>query len=229
MARCIGVQLHINSHFQVQQHINSHLSVLPQISSHFRAQNQVNNLSPPTIPTIIMVTSAEELRCRSSRDLMRRPIETARILCILPPRKCFQVSGTFTSLKYVLTRLDDDTQSFLHDPLNHIDTFSMSNSFQAYKDNTGRQLRHIFITSLSRWLITAGLCAAMIFVTRIWQSKVAISENSKKMYNTITTGISIALGLNIASAFKDMALNMRWSILSARARSLVEVSWIHQR
>ena len=44
------------------------------------------------------------------------------------------------------------------------------------------------------------------------------------MYNALTTGISIALGLNIASAFRDMALNMRWPILSGRKRNLVEVS-----
>jgi hypothetical protein len=60
--------------------------------------------------------------------------------------------------------------------------------------------------------------------TRIWQNKNAISEVQKKLYNTITTAISIALGLNIASAFKDMALNMRWPILHARKRSLVEVT-----
>ena len=60
--------------------------------------------------------------------------------------------------------------------------------------------------------------------TRIWQKKQAQSEASKKMYNAITTGISIALGLNIASAFKDMALNMRWVILSNRKRNLIEVS-----
>jgi hypothetical protein len=36
--------------------------------------------------------------------------------------------------------------------------------------------------------------------------------------------LSIALGLNIASAFKDMALNLRWVILSNRKRNLVEVN-----
>lgn len=63
-----------------------------------------------------------------------------------------------------------------------------------------------------------------MLATILWQRKNAISESQKKMYNTITTGISIALGLNIASAFKDMALNMRWPILAARKRNLVEVS-----
>lgn len=43
------------------------------------------------------------------------------------------------------------------------------------------------------------------------------------MYNAITTAISIALGLNLMSAFKDLALNMRWPVLSAKKRNLVEV------
>jgi hypothetical protein len=132
---------------------------------------------------------------------------------------------------YFLQKLDyadglvaTETQSFLHDPVNKIDTFYTSNAYQPYKDNTGRQLRHILIDGSSRWLITAALCGGYVLATVIWQRRPAQSEASKKMYNTITTGISIALGLNIASAFKDMALNMRWVILSNRKRSLVEVS-----
>ena len=45
------------------------------------------------------------------------------------------------------------------------------------------------------------------------------------MYNALTTAISIALGLNLMSAFKDLALNMRWPVLSAKKRNLVEVGW----
>lgn len=59
--------------------------------------------------------------------------------------------------------------------------------------------------------------------TKVWVNKGAIDEKHKKIYNTITTGLSLALGLNIASAFKDMALNMRWPILAARKRSLREL------
>jgi len=92
-----------------------------------------------------------------------------------------------------------------------------------YEDRTGRQLRHILIGSSTRWFITAGLCAAYIMATRIWAQKGALSEAQKRMYNAISTGISIALGLNMASAFKDLALNMRWPILSARKRNLNEV------
>lgn len=78
----------------------------------------------------------------------------------------------------------------------------------------------------ARWLITALLCVAYAGVTIIWVNKGAVSEASKKLYNTITTGISIAMGLNVASAFKDLALNMRWPILHARKRNLVEADLI---
>ena len=74
--------------------------------------------------------------------------------------------------------------------------------------------------------MTIGLCACYILSIRLWVKKGAIDEAHKKIFNAITTGISLALGLNIASSFKDLALNMRWPILSARRRNLNEVSLI---
>ena len=108
--------------------------------------------------------------------------------------------------------------------MNKLDHTFTTNSYVPYKDNTGRQLRHILIASLSRFLITAALCAGYVISTVVWRNKGVQSENQKKLYNTISTAISIALSLNIASAFKDMALNMRWPILSSKKRSLEEVS-----
>lgn len=107
--------------------------------------------------------------------------------------------------------------------MNKIDTFYASNAFAPYKDHTGAQLRHILAVSSFRWLITALLCGAYVLVTIEWQKKIAQSEAQKKTFNAITVAISIALSLNIASAFKDMALNMRWPILAGRKRNLVEV------
>lgn len=119
-----------------------------------------------------------------------------------------------------------EMHSFLHDPMNKIDTFYTANTFVPYKDHSGKQLRHILIGSSFRWLITAGLCGGYVLATRLWQQQGAQSEARKKVYNALTTGISIALGLNIASAFRDMALNMRWPILSGRKRNLVELDLI---
>src|SRR4051794_38714373 len=107
--------------------------------------------------------------------------------------------------------------------MNKIDVHSFStSSYQPFKDNTGRQLRHILYASSTRLFITFGLFAAYIMLTTVWVKKGAVNENSKRIYNAMTTAISLAVGLNIATAFKDMALNMRWPILNNRKRSLKE-------
>lgn len=120
-----------------------------------------------------------------------------------------------------------ESQSFLTDPANKLDITSFVDpEYKPFNDNTARQFWYLVIKSLARWFITAGLCAGYVMSTIIWSNKPAISENQKKIYNAITTAISIALGLNIASAFKDMALNMRWPILASKKRPLRQVGFI---
>jgi hypothetical protein len=92
-----------------------------------------------------------------------------------------------------------------------------------YKDPHAKQFRHILLGMSTRWFVTAGLCAAFIVSTLQWKKRGAQSEDQKKLFNAVTTGISICLGLNIASAFKDIALNMRWVILAQKKRPLKEV------
>jgi hypothetical protein len=92
-----------------------------------------------------------------------------------------------------------------------------------YKDPHARQFRGILLGMSTRWFVTAGLCAAFVVSTIYWKRKGAQSEDQKKMFNAVTTGLSLCLGLNIASAFKDIALNMRWVILAQKKRSLKEV------
>jgi hypothetical protein len=173
----------------------------------------------------------QKLRCKDSPILC---IDRARIHSLRSPviRHCFlaikpvgdQSVWCIMPAKIHIAPQLNESQSFLHDPINKLDTSFATSEYQPYKDNTGRQLRHLLFKSSARWFITAGLCAGYVLSTRVWVNKGAISENQKNIYNAITTAISIALGLNIASAFKDMALNMRWPILAARKRTLREVS-----
>ncbi|KAF7929403.1 uncharacterized protein EAE98_005321 [Botrytis deweyae] len=92
-----------------------------------------------------------------------------------------------------------------------------------YKSKTGKQFWHILLKSLARWLITLVLCIAYLLALRYWNKKGTVTESSKRIFNAITTGISIALGINIATSLKDMALNARWAILHARKRNLYEL------
>jgi hypothetical protein len=95
----------------------------------------------------------------------------------------------------------------------------------SFKSNSGRQLGHLLVGALARWIISLLLCAAWVVATIVFVKKGPVTELSKRIFNTATTGIALALGLNIASAFKDMALDMRWPILANRDRNLVEVSY----
>ncbi|APA07111.1 hypothetical protein sscle_02g018810 [Sclerotinia sclerotiorum 1980 UF-70] len=92
-----------------------------------------------------------------------------------------------------------------------------------YKSKTGKQFWHILLKSLARWLITLILCIAYLVALRVWNQKGTVTETSKRIFNAITTGVSIALGINIATSLKDMALNARWPILHARKRNLYEL------
>jgi hypothetical protein len=97
-------------------------------------------------------------------------------------------------------------------------------STASIKAKSGRQLRSLLIGGSFRWILSLLLCAAWVLATRLVVREGPVTEIRKRVYNAVTTGIGLALGLNIASAFKDMALTMRWPILARRARNLVEVS-----
>ncbi|ESZ89893.1 hypothetical protein SBOR_9718 [Sclerotinia borealis F-4128] len=111
----------------------------------------------------------------------------------------------------------------LHNTSNPFHKPEQSFTTLPYKSKTGKQFWHILLKSLARWLITLVLCIAYIFALRVWNRKGTVTETSKRVFNALTTGISIALGINIASSLKDMALNARWPILHARKRNLIEL------
>lgn len=90
---------------------------------------------------------------------------------------------------------------------------------------SGKQLRYLLLGALARWIISFLLCAAWILATVIVANKGPVTEFTKKIFNAATTGVALALGLNIASAFKGMALTLRWPILANRERNLEEVSY----
>ncbi|POS84522.1 hypothetical protein EPUL_005035 [Erysiphe pulchra] len=88
--------------------------------------------------------------------------------------------------------------------------------------------RHIFTDLMSQYSITLALSGLYVWVTLIWLKKTAVSAFDKRLYNTIVTGISIALGLNISSSFRDIALTLRWSILALGRQNLEEMNLMLQ-
>ncbi|TQS34939.1 hypothetical protein Golomagni_04658 [Golovinomyces magnicellulatus] len=97
-----------------------------------------------------------------------------------------------------------------------------------YLGENSTEPRKVLSSGLERWLLTFSLCIAYTVVVRHWATKSAVSSFDKRVFNSITTGISIALGLNISSAFKDIAQTLRWPLLNLGHQNLKELEMLLQ-
>lgn len=91
-----------------------------------------------------------------------------------------------------------------------------------------KQLLRLLWSGLWRWIITLVLVIALYVVLIDFSRKDVMSERQKKVFNALITGLSVALGLNIQRSLKALAIDMRWWILSRKARPLREVDLILQ-
>jgi ribose/xylose/arabinose/galactoside ABC-type transport system permease subunit len=78
-----------------------------------------------------------------------------------------------------------------------------------------------------RFIITLSLVGSFMGTIKVVSSDQVLSHNAKLWFNSIITGLSMALGLSVAEAFKRMTVDIRWWILSRKKRSLSEVSDSH--
>jgi hypothetical protein len=93
-----------------------------------------------------------------------------------------------------------------------------------YKFDPTQQFWRIFSNGLLRFLVTLGFAVLLGVAIFVFSQKNVISDNGKKWFNAVSTGLSLALGMSIAHGFKAMAIDLRWWILSRQRWSLSEVS-----
>lgn len=74
-----------------------------------------------------------------------------------------------------------------------------------------------------RFLISAGLIAALYELIWWYSSFALLNTSQKRMFNFLVTALSLALGLNLASSLKSIAIKSRWWILSWEKRPLEDV------
>jgi hypothetical protein len=90
-----------------------------------------------------------------------------------------------------------------------------------------KQLRHLLFIGFIRFLITAALIGGIYTTIYFYKAKPVMSEQVDKIwFNFYTTGLSMLLGISIASGLKQIAIDIRWRILSRGNRPLREVSFI---
>ena len=86
-----------------------------------------------------------------------------------------------------------------------------------------KQLRKLLLDGLCRWAVTSLLILCLYITLLHYSAKEVMNQSKKLQFNALITGLSIGLGLSIAGSLQEMALEVRWWILSRRKRSLHEV------
>ncbi|KAK2053691.1 hypothetical protein LY76DRAFT_581353 [Colletotrichum caudatum] len=84
----------------------------------------------------------------------------------------------------------------------------------------------VLMRVFSRWAITMVIIASIYVAILVYSSKAVMDQTTKRQYNALITGLSIALGLAVASSLNHMVAEMRWWILSRRYRSKRKVELI---
>ncbi|KAI9167893.1 hypothetical protein HJFPF1_04034 [Paramyrothecium foliicola] len=86
--------------------------------------------------------------------------------------------------------------------------------------------KRIVLKVLLRWLLTVALALAIMGVILYYSSQRIMSRSMKREFNSIVTGLSIALALALVSSLDGMVSELRWWVLSRRRRSRRKVEMI---
>jgi hypothetical protein len=81
----------------------------------------------------------------------------------------------------------------------------------------------LLVTGLSKLLITLFFSATICIALRSWEglgNRVVLSKIDVRIFNSLTIGLSLCLGLNILASLKHYASVLRWSFLTRRYVSL---------
>ncbi|EXJ59035.1 hypothetical protein A1O7_06466 [Cladophialophora yegresii CBS 114405] len=90
-----------------------------------------------------------------------------------------------------------------------------------------RQRRRLFINSTFQWFVTAFICAALAGCLYGFSTVVSgLSTTRKYVFNALVTGLSLCLGLNLASSFRGYAQMMRWRFLASGYRTIQDFELI---
>ncbi len=84
----------------------------------------------------------------------------------------------------------------------------------------------LLLHGLSQVVMTTALSSVLAAILWAYSSRIAIPTSERGTFNALIVGMSICLGLAVASAMKSNARELRWWLLSLGESQLLEV-WIH--
>ncbi|KAL7269614.1 hypothetical protein RUND412_007709 [Rhizina undulata] len=89
-----------------------------------------------------------------------------------------------------------------------------------------KQFFHLLLKVMLRWTASFILSVAMLITFYYYGEVKVLDDSQKQWFNIISTGLYLALGLNLAGSFKGMATIMRWKLLSRKKHQLEEVDYL---
>ncbi|KAE8444531.1 hypothetical protein EG329_014455 [Mollisiaceae sp. DMI_Dod_QoI] len=89
-----------------------------------------------------------------------------------------------------------------------------------------QQLWKLLSKGFLRFCITIILTVTLLWTIVAYSKIPVLVDSQKRIFNTLVTALSMSLGIAIASSFKQVAVNVRWWILSRKKRPLSEVDAI---
>ncbi|KIW31589.1 uncharacterized protein PV07_03219 [Cladophialophora immunda] len=92
--------------------------------------------------------------------------------------------------------------------------------------NTSREYRHhkqrnrLLRLTIGEWFNSLVLCVVYFGILYSYSKKQTISVPQRRMFNALTTGVSLLLGVNLAASLRSYAKLLRWRMLAACYRPL---------
>ena len=127
-------------------------------------------------------------------------------------------AGSLDSLPYEPVQDQEEHQA----PLTELEMRQLRRNF-----HPPSQLYELLFKGFIKWMITVTLCATMGGIMYYYSTHVTpMTDTDKQRYNFSVIALSLALGMNLASSLKEMAVDIRWWILSLDRRKLREVDLI---
>ena len=84
----------------------------------------------------------------------------------------------------------------------------------------GRQRGRLWRLSIGEFLVTLALCLAIFGLLFGYHRKATLDRDQKRWFNALVTGLSVALGINLAASLRSYAKMLRWRLLAGTYRSL---------
>jgi hypothetical protein len=92
-----------------------------------------------------------------------------------------------------------------------------------------RQRQRLFVNSSFQLFVTLFIAAALVSTLYGFSTlQYGITNIQKRLFNALVTGLSLVLGLNIASSLKGYAQMMRWRFLASGYRTVQDFELVLQ-